>query len=392
MFALSRTVYKRRRGSLSSFNSLRISGCLGDPVAFPLLPPLIGRGDLGHRRSPLRLCNYLIDSLGRQATHLHQVVGLDHRKVVVGQKALAHEPFGERIVEPLDRRKSGRCPLDLLVELLLRHDLDVPAAEFAGQPHILPAAADRQRELVFPHKHDPPAEHLAEDDLVDLGRLERVGHEHLEVVAPANNVDPLATEFLNDVFDAIAADAHAGPHAIDATVGADHSHLAAVAGLPGDGPDLDHAVGDLGDLLFEEPLHELRPDPREDDLHPAANLADLEDRSPDSLIGMVALARDLLTPREDRLLGAELDGGGRAFKAGDDAGDHVAHLLLELVVDRVPLGLADLLDDHLLSGLGPDPAGEFGRLDRLVVVGARDRAVFTIDRDDDLGRFPVLPR
>ena len=178
----------------------------------------------------------------------------------------------------------------------------------------------------------------------------------MEVVVPADDVDPLAAEFLDDVLDAIAADTDAGSHAIDPVVRADDGHFAAVPGLAGDGPNLDHAVGDLRDLLLEEPLHELRTDPGEDDLHAAADLANLEDGGADSLVGMVRLARDLLAPGQDGLLAAYLHGGSGAFEAGDHARHHLADLLLELVVDGVSLGLADLLDDHLLGGLGADPA------------------------------------
>jgi hypothetical protein len=286
----------------------------------------------------------------------------------------------------------GRSSRDLLVELLAGHDLDVPAAELAGEPDVLAAAADRQGELILADEHDATAEHLAEDDFVHLGRLQGVGDEHLEVVVPADDVDPLAAELLDDVLDAVAADADAGTDAVDPVVGTDHRHLAAVAGLAGDRPDLDHPVGDLGDLLLEQPLHELRADPREDDLHPAADLADLEDRAPDPLVGVVRLAGDLLAPRQDRLLRADLNRGGGPLEAGYHARHHLADLLLELVVDGVALGFTDLLDDHLLGRLGADPAGEFRGVERLAVVRAGDLAVLAVDLDRDDGRLAELPR
>ena len=246
--------------------------------------------------------------------------------------------------------------------------------------------------MVFTDQHDAPAEHLAEDHLVHLRRLQGVGDEHLEVVVPADDIDPLAAEFLDDVLDAVAANAHAGTDAIDPVVGADHGHLAAVAGLAGDRPDLDHAVGDFGDLLLKQPLHELRADARENDLHSAADLPHLEDRAADPLVGMVRLAGNLLAPRQDRFLATQGDGGGRTFKPADHARHHLADLFLELVVDGVPLGLANLLDDHLLGRLSPNPTGEFGRIQRLAIVRAGDFAVGAINRDRDLGGFAVLSR
>ena len=38
--------------------------------------------------------------------------------------------------------------VELLVQLLPGHDLDVPAHELRRQPHVLPAPADRQRQLI----------------------------------------------------------------------------------------------------------------------------------------------------------------------------------------------------------------------------------------------------
>ena len=123
------------------------------------------------------------------------------------------------------------------------------------------------------HQHDRPAQHLAEDHFLDLGRLQGVGDQHLHVVAPADDVDPFAGQLVDDVLDAVAADAHAGPHAVDPLVGAADGDLGAIAGLAGDGADLDHAFGDFGDFLLEQPLDQLRLGAAEDDLHAAAGLA-----------------------------------------------------------------------------------------------------------------------
>ena len=65
-------------------------------------------------------------------------------------------------------------------------------------------------------------------------------------------------KFVDDVLDAIAAHADAGSDAIDPLIRAAHGHLAAIARLAGDGPDFDHAVGDFGNLLLEQPLDQVR--------------------------------------------------------------------------------------------------------------------------------------
>ena len=71
------------------------------------------------------------------------------------------------------------------------------------------------------------------------------------------------------------------------------------------------------------------------------------------------------------------------------AGDQVAALVLELVEEAVPLGLADLLDDHLLGRLGGDPAQLRGvHLDP--VLGGVDVPGLAIDVDLDLGGIRVV--
>ena len=369
-----------------------LSRCPVNTILFSLLATLVGGGGLSLSGPHLGLGDDLIDRLGRDPTHFHEVVRFDHRQIVVGEKSLADEFFSDRLIEPRNRGEAGDRTLDLLVEFLTGHDLDIPAAEFAGEADVLAPAADRQRQLILTHEHDAAAEHLTEDHLVNLSGLEGVGDQDLKVVAPPNNVDPLAAEFLDDVFDAIAANADTGADAVDTGVGTDDGHLAPVAGLTRDRPDLDHAVGNLGNLLLEQSLHELGTNPGENNLHPAADLPDLEDRGPDPLVGVERLAGNLLTARQNRLGGPEGDGGRGPFEAAHDARDHQADLFLKLVVDRIPLCFADLLDDDLFGRLGTDPPRQFGRVDLHTVTAAMDAPVGTIDRDLHIGGFAVLPR
>ena len=161
------------------------------------------------------------------------------------------------------------------------------------------APADGQRQLILAHQHDRPAEHLAQNHLLDFGRLQGVGNQHFQVVVPADDVDPLAGQFIDNVLDAIAAHADARADAIDARIAAGNGHLRAVARLAGHRPNFDHAVGDFRNFLLEQPLHELRPGAAQDHLHAAARLADFEHRRPHALVHMVRFARNLLAARQD---------------------------------------------------------------------------------------------
>ena len=86
---------------------------------------------------------------------------------------------------------------------------------------------------------------------------------------------------------------------------------------------------------------------------------------------------------------AEVDDDRPALEPLHRAGDQVAALVLELVEEAVPLGLADLLDDHLLGRLGGDPA-ELGGVHLDAVLGRVDRPGVAVDVDLDLGRVGVV--
>ena len=147
-----------------------------------------------------------------------------------------------------------------------------------------------------------------------------------------------------------------------------HGHLGAVARLAGDRPDLDHAVGDFGNFLLEQAGDQVVPGAAEDDLHAAADLADVADHRPDALVGVMRFAGDLFAAGQDGLDVAQRDGGGSTLVALDDAGDQLVHQFRVLVEQGVAFRLADLLDHDLLGGLGADPLGDvLGRQDRAVV-------------------------
>ena len=72
---------------------------------------------------------------------------------------------------------------------------------------------------------------------------------------------------------------------------------------------------------------------------------------------VVALVPDLLGARQQRLDAlAQLDQRVAVVGLLDDPGDQLADPVLVLLEHHLPLGLADPLQDHLLGGLGGDPA------------------------------------
>ena len=113
----------------------------------------------------------------------------------------------EIVVEPADAIRRLFEFLRSVLDLGFRHDADVPLAELGGEAHVLSAPSDGKRELIVVHRDLGPHILRIEDDAVRLRRFEGVGNEFLGVVAPANDVDLLAFEFVEHV--ANARPAHA---------------------------------------------------------------------------------------------------------------------------------------------------------------------------------------
>src|SRR5690606_19015710 len=154
---------------------------------------------------------------------------------------------------------------------------------------------------------------------------------------PADDVDLFALELGDHHLDARAARPDAGPHRIHVGPVADHRHLGAVARFAGDGLDLHRAFGDLGDLHFEEALHQPGVAAAEHHLGPALGVADLHHVRPQPVADPVGLARDLLGTGQHRLGAAQLDDDVVLFQALHAAGDHLADAVPVLGEHHPPL-------------------------------------------------------
>src|SRR5262249_51150885 len=159
-------------------------------------------------------------------------------------------------------------------------------------------------------------------------------------------------ELLHHGLHARALHADARAHRVDVAVARGDRDLGARTGFAGDGLHRDDALEDLGHLGLEELLHEARIGAREDDLRPGTLAVDLFDVGDDAIARAVRLARRLLAVRQHGLGPPEVDDDVvAALEAADDPADELALAVLVLVVDEVPLGVAQALDEHLLGGL-----------------------------------------
>jgi hypothetical protein len=82
--------------------------------------------------------------------------------------------------------------------------------------------------------------------------LQGINDQFFGGLQPADQIDALPTERINNIFDSQATHANTGSDGIHMRVMAIHGELAAVAGLARDGLDLDGSGSDLRDLLSEE--------------------------------------------------------------------------------------------------------------------------------------------
>src|SRR5262245_36752980 len=122
--------------------------------------------------------------------------------------------------------------------------------------------------------------------------------------------------------------------------------------------------------------------PREHDADAGADLLDVDHDRADAVADVVVLAANPLAAGEDGLAVPEGHDDVVALEPDDLAADELALPRLVLAEERRLLGLADLLDDDLLGGLGRD-AAEIRGGQLLAVAERPDVARGALDLDGD---------
>src|SRR5690349_9176890 len=108
-------------------------------------------------------------------------------------------------------------------------DFNLPASEFAGKLSILPSTAQNQRNLVWLNNdHGTMFRRMQNDPLNHCG-LQRINDQLFRGILPADQIDALSTERIDNILDAEAADTDTGRDAIHMRVTALDGQLAAVA-------------------------------------------------------------------------------------------------------------------------------------------------------------------
>src|SRR5262249_48055382 len=131
-------------------------------------------------------------------------------------------------------------------------------------------------------------------DAHHLGRAERLSDELERVFTVLHEVDLLVEDIVADGCDADAACSDAAPYRVELGQFAAYRNLGAVAGVAGDGHDLDVAFADFGDLILHQLAQQVVMRAAEDQHGRLAHIAYLDQQALDARAGGRALAGDLL--------------------------------------------------------------------------------------------------
>ena len=238
-------------------------------------------------------------------------------------------------------------------------------------------------------QRDGSADHVAQQHLLDLRRLQCIGDQDHRIIAPTDDVDPLASQLAGHVFNPVASHAHTSPNAIDALIGAADGYLAAIPRLAADRVDLDDPFGNLRNLLLEQPLDQGPLGPRKDDLDAVSCRLDFINHCAHSGPVMISFPGNLLIFGQNRFDIPKLDDRKPLFGPLHDAGNKLPDLLMKLLESRVALGLFELLDNHLLGRLSTDPT-DLVLAKRLAIDRRVDRTDPAHDVDVDHGLLTKL--
>ena len=235
-------------------------------------------------------------------------------------------------------------------------DVDLPSAELGGQSYVLAFLADRQGQLVVGDHDGRGLAFLVDQDHFDLRGGQRAGDQLAGFLAPVDDVDLFAGQFIDDCLYAAASRADAGSDGIHVLIVRADGDLRSGTGFSRDALDLDDAFLDLGDFEFEQSLDQAGVRAGQEHLGTLRRLLDVHDVDLDAFVHAIAFAGDLLVGSQDAFGSAHAHEHGIGADALHDACDDFGLAGDIIVVDHASLGLADALHHDLLGGLGCDAA------------------------------------
>ena len=147
------------------------------------------------------------------------LLGIHHRQLLDRAEAFRGQQLSDHFVdiERVDEhaRAIFEFGLAALRLFLFGQDIDVPAGELRGEPHVLAAPADGERKLLIGDDDLDALAFLVEHHLGDFGRRQRVDDKRGDIVRPRNDVDLLALKLVDHRLHPRAAHTDAGANRIN---------------------------------------------------------------------------------------------------------------------------------------------------------------------------------
>ncbi len=124
-----------------------------------------------------------------------------------------------------------------------------------------------------------------------------------------------------------------------------------MTGLPGDGANLNHAIGDFRNFHFKQTTHEVGMSPCQYDANSRPGFAHIQHVGPDPITHAIGFFLNLLASRQDRLDFPKIHNHRTPVNSRYRTGNNLALQVCVLVEVSVPFGFANLLNHHLLRRL-----------------------------------------
>ena len=255
-------------------------------------------------------------------------------------------------------------------------NVDGIAGEHRGELDILATFTDGEAHLVGIEEDVGLFEFFVDLNVVDVCRVEGALDEQHGVGRVRDDVDVFVAQLAHDAVDAASAHTHARTDGINVGVEAFDGNFRAFARDACHGAELNDAVGDFGNLPFEQAAQEQRAGARKIDLRVAVGVVDAVDHGADVVALVVEVARDLLVLGQQQVVFLFVYEQGFVFPRLVNFGrDQFSLTILILIIYGVVFELKDLAGQGLAEGQD-GAAAEIFKFDVLAAVFAHFKVGF----------------
>ena len=195
-------------------------------------------------------------------------------------------------------------------------------------------------------------------------RAQRLLRESNGLFVVRNDVDLFAAQFANDGLHAHTLHADAGANRIHILVATQHRNFRALACLTSRRTNLYRTIINFRHFHLKQPLNKSRIRAGHNHLRSLRSAVHHLDDHAQALANVVRFQLGLFAFRQASFGAAHIHDQVRAFRTLHDHGNKFTHAIVVFIENRVALGFAHLLHDHLLRRLRSDPAQHIGRLRR----------------------------